>query len=80
METARETIERLEEEAPLPSGRGERFAGWGVLGQPFVSGHVLALRRFVRSSVGPGYTSVWHRTPDGKWWFVQDAPPERFPF
>lgn len=56
----------------LPSGGDERFAGFGVMGLPFASGHVLALRRFTASSIGPAYTSVWHRDPAGQWAFWQD--------
>lgn len=43
----------------LPPGDEERFAGYGVMGLPFASGHVLAMRRFPSSSIGPAYTSVW---------------------
>ena len=64
------------EHSALPSGSGERFAGYGVMGLTFASGHVLAMRRFTASSVGPGYTSVWHRTPDGRWAFWADQPDE----
>jgi hypothetical protein len=60
----------------LPRGVGERFAGFGVMGLPFSSGHVLALRRMPASSIGPGYTSVWHRDPDGSWDFWQNQPDE----
>ena len=60
----------------LPPGEGERFAGFGVMGLPFSSGHVLAMRRFPASSIGPGYTSVWHRDPHGRWEFWQDQPDE----
>ena len=52
----------------------ERFNGYGVMGLPFASGHVLGLRRFTASSVGPGYSSVWHRDPDGAWTFYADVP------
>ena len=62
------------EKFALPPGDGERFAGFGVMGLPFASGHVLAMRRFPASSVGPGYTSVWHRGPDSRWDFWQDQP------
>jgi hypothetical protein len=58
-----------------PAGE-DRFAGYGVMGLPFRSGHVLGLRRFPESSVGPGYRSVWHRDPDGRWTFYQDQPAE----
>jgi hypothetical protein len=59
----------------VPSGAGEQFAGYGIMGLPFTSGHVLALRRFPVSSIGPGYTSVWHRDPEGKWAFYSDVDP-----
>jgi hypothetical protein len=59
----------------LPDGAGERFAGYGVLGVTFASGHVLALRRFAASSIGPAYTSVWHRNQGGDWTFYQDVEP-----
>jgi hypothetical protein len=44
------------------------------MGLPFRSGHVLVLRRFPASSIGPGYRSLWHRDPDGRWTFYQDQP------
>jgi hypothetical protein len=69
-------VERVEREAELPPGTDERFSGYGVMGFPFRSGHVLGLRRFPASSIGPGYTSVWHRDPDGRWTFYQDQPAE----
>ncbi|MFI5260119.1 MAG: hypothetical protein ACHQ01_11030 [Candidatus Limnocylindrales bacterium] len=53
----------------------EAFSGYGVMGLPFASGHVLGLRRFPASSVGPGYYSVWHRDPDGDWTFYSDVDP-----
>lgn len=62
----------IERRPRLPSGAEERFAGFGVMGLPFASGHVLALRRFPASSIGPAYTSVWHRDPAGRWTFWQD--------
>jgi hypothetical protein len=34
------------------------------------------MRRFTASSIGPAYTSVWHRDPDGRWSFWQDQPDE----
>jgi hypothetical protein len=60
------------ESVRLPQGSGERFSGFGVMGLPFGSGHVLAMRRFPASSIGPAYTSVWHRDPDGRWTFWQN--------
>jgi hypothetical protein len=72
----RDLAELTEIDPELPPGPGERFSGYGVLGLPFGSGHVLALRRFPASSLGPGYTSVWHRTPSGRWTFWSDVAPE----
>lgn len=60
------------ETTALPTGSGERFGGYGVMGLPFSSGHVLAMRRFPASSIGPAYSSVWHRDPQGGWTFWQD--------
>lgn len=71
-----EIVDALELRPELPPGSGERFFGYGVMGLPFRSGHVLGLRRFPASSIGPGYRSVWHRDPDGRWTFYQDQPAE----
>jgi hypothetical protein len=65
----------LEQDRRLPSGKDERFRGYAVIGLPFASGHVLALRRFQASSIGPGYTSVWHRSPAGAWGMWIDVDP-----
>jgi hypothetical protein len=46
------------------------------MGLPLTSGHLLAMRRFPASSVGPGYRSVWHRDPRGRWTFFQDVGPD----
>jgi hypothetical protein len=70
----RDLVAELEARPSLPSGSDERFAGYGVMGLPFSSGHLLVLRRFPASSVGPGYRSVWHRDPAGRWTFFQDVP------
>jgi hypothetical protein len=75
MRDLRTFIAGVERTAALPPGDGERFAGYGVMGLPFRSGHILALRRFPASSIGPGYASVWHRDPDGRWTFYADADP-----
>jgi hypothetical protein len=69
-------MDRLQQGFSLPTGDSERFSGYGVMGLPFASGHVLGLRRFTTSSIGPGYTSVWHRNPDGRWTFYQDVQPQ----
>ena len=73
----RQIIQNIEKSASLPSGKGDRFAGYAVIGLPFRSGHVLALRRFPASSVGRGYTSVWHRSPAGNWTFYTTVQPEQ---
>jgi hypothetical protein len=69
-------VDDLERQAEIPPGAGERFLGYGIMGLPFRSGHVLGLRRFPASSIGPGYRSVWHRDPRGRWTFYQDQPAE----
>lgn len=66
----------VEIDPQLPPGGGERFSGYGVMGLPFQSGHVLALRRFPASSLGYAYATVWHRTPDGRWTFWSDVEPD----
>jgi hypothetical protein len=72
----RQLVSELEASPRLPSGANERFAGYGVTGSPFRSGHLLAMRRFPASSVGPAYRSVWHRDPHGRWTFFQDVAPD----
>jgi hypothetical protein len=64
----------VERSAALPPGQDERFAGYGVMGLPFGSGHYLALRRFAASSLGPAYSAVWWRDAAGRWAFFADAP------
>jgi len=71
-------VARHAEEHPLlPPGTCERVSGYGVMGLPFRSGHVLGLRRWTASSVGEGYTSIWHREPTGRWTFYESAGPGR---
>lgn len=67
----------LERLRTLPPGDGERFRGYGVMAMPFLSGHLLALRRFVASSIGPAYRSVWLREPAGRWTMFTDIEPAR---
>jgi hypothetical protein len=73
----REIVQQIERNPALPAGEGDRFAGYSVIGIPFRSGHVLALRRFPASSIGPGYTSVWHRNPRGVWTFYSTVTPDQ---
>lgn len=62
----------LEGAPRLPAGPGERYDGYGIVGLPFASGDVFALRRWPASSIGPAYTSVWHRDPSGRWTIYSD--------
>ena len=62
-----------EEKPELPEGACERVSGYGVMGLPFQSGHVLGLRRWTASSVGEGFTSIWHRNRDEEWTFYESA-------
>jgi len=73
----RKLVQQLETAASLPAGSNERFNGYGVMGLPFKSAHILAMRRFPASSLGPGYTSVWHRNPDGDWVFYANVSPRQ---
>jgi hypothetical protein len=75
MAEPRDLANEIERNARLPAGQTERFAGYGVMGLPFTSGHLLALRRFPASSVGPAYTTVWHRSPEGRWTFYTNVDP-----
>jgi hypothetical protein len=77
MTEPRVLVERIESAPELPEGASERFFGYGVMACPFSAGDILCLRRFPASSVGPGYTSVWHWTPNGRWAFYQDVPPRQ---
>lgn len=76
MKSIREQASDVEHHAELGPGEDERFSGYGVMGLPFSSGHVLAMRRFPVTSVGPGYRSVWLRRPSGSWTIYADAPPQ----
>jgi hypothetical protein len=76
MREPKDLVDEIEAGATLSEGKDERFFGFAVIGLPFDSGHILALRRFPASSIGPGYASVWHRDPEGRWTFYQDTPPE----
>ena len=71
-----EWARQVEEHPQLPAAGCERVSGYGVMGLPFGSGHVLGLRRWTASSVGEGFTSIWHRDPDGRWTFYESVPSE----
>lgn len=76
MAAPRELAQAVEDRPVLPPGEGERVSGYGVMGLPFASGHVLGLRRWTASSVGDRFTSIWHRNPAGSWTFYESAPCE----
>lgn len=76
MQNLRTLTAQVEDRGVLPPGTNERFAGYGVMSLPFSSGHVLGLRRFPVTSVGPAYTSVWLRTPDGTWTIYTTVSPD----
>ncbi|MDA3638545.1 hypothetical protein [Mycobacterium xenopi] len=65
-----------EDHPTLPAASCERVSGYGVMGLPFRSGHVLGLRRWTASSIGAAFTSIWHRYPDGSWTFYESTPSE----
>jgi hypothetical protein len=71
----KDLVDSLEQGTELPSGNEERFSGYGVLGVPFTSGNILAMRRFPASSLGESYTSVWHRNPQGRWTIYTSVAP-----
>src|SRR5580704_16445577 len=63
-----------EEKPELPEGTCERVSGYGVMGLPFQSRHLLGLRRWTASSIGEAFTSIWHRNREGQWTFYESAP------
>src|SRR5436190_24129003 len=73
MKTPQEWAAWRELSPSLPDGPGERVSGYGVMGVPFDSGHILGLRRWTASSVGTPFTSIWHRDPDGVWTFHESV-------
>ena len=74
--TPREAVTALQDHPRLAEGDDERFTGYGVMGLPFASGHYLALRDFVATSVGPAYRAIWHRDPAGRWTIHTTGAPE----
>jgi hypothetical protein len=76
MKAPAQFAQAVEERPLLPPGDCERVSGYGVMGLPFASGHVLGLRRWTASSVGDRFTSIWHRNPAGRWTFYESAASE----
>jgi hypothetical protein len=58
-------------------GHGVVLDGFGLMSLVLDSGHVLAFRRITGSSMGPPFTSVWHRDPDGRWTLHINVSPTR---
>jgi hypothetical protein len=54
MREPKDIVDEIETGAALSEGEGERFFGYAVIGLPFDSGHILALRRFPRLLHRPG--------------------------
>lgn len=73
MKTPAQFAKAVEDNPLLPPGECERVSGYGVMGLPFASGHVLGLRRWTASSVGERFTSIWHRDPTGHWTFYEST-------
>ncbi len=71
MKAPAQVAREVEEHPRLPPGNCERVSGYGVMGLTFRSGHILGLRRWTASSVGEGFTSIWHRDPRGRWTFYE---------
>ena len=76
MTTPRKAVEAQQTDPRLPKGDDERFSGYGVMGLPFTTGHYLALREMVATSVGPAYRALWHRSPAGDWTIYSTVAPE----
>lgn len=74
--TPREAVAILTADPRLIEGTDERFTGYGVMGLPYASGHYLALRDFLATSIGPAYRAIWHRAPDGRWEIFTTVAPE----
>jgi hypothetical protein len=73
MKAPAQFAQAVEDHPVLPPGDCERVSGYGVMGLPFASGHVLGLRRWKASSVGDRFTSIWHRDPAGHWTFYEST-------
>src|SRR5919204_1688262 len=76
MKEPAELARRVEENPQLPAAGCERVSGYGVMGLLFRSEHVLGLRRWTASSVGEGFTSIWHRNTARRWTFYESLRSE----
>ena len=73
MNSPRTIVQRI---PPLPPEQDDHFYGYGVMGLPFASRQVLAMRK-MHSSIGPKYEWVWHRSPEGAWTMWSDVAPSQ---
>ena len=70
-------IEAIERDTFMPAEPGDVFSGWGVIGRAVPSQDTSwRLRRYVVSSLGPAYTSIWHRDPADRWTFYSTIAPD----
>jgi hypothetical protein len=54
-----------------------RLHGYGLLSLALESGDVVMFRRVMASSMGPPFTTLWHRDPAGEWRFHVNVAPAR---
>jgi hypothetical protein len=71
-----EIVKRSSSKALRARPRRDDVDGFAVVSLPFASGDILCLRRWPATSFGPGYTSVWHRSPAGDWTVYTSIAPE----
>ena len=71
----RKIIQDIEKSA-ASTRAGDRFSGYAVI-EAAVSVRTCSRVASLPASVGPGYTSVWHRSPAGNWTFYSTVPPEQ---
>jgi hypothetical protein len=73
----REMAQLLERRREVTDGRGERFAGYGLVGLGFGEGQILAFHRYTASSIGPPFTSIWRRSEGARWTIHSNVEPGR---
>lgn len=60
----------------LARGTDERFTGYGAMGVPYATGHYLAFRDMLTTSLGTPYRAIWHRDSAGRWTIFTTADPD----
>jgi hypothetical protein len=76
MTSLAELVQRAEGRSLRARPGRDDVRGFAVVGLPFAAGDILALRSMPASTFGPGFTSVWHRTPGGAWTIYTTIAPE----